>query len=64
MFDENIGRRLKEKQPIYIDHNENIFDKNEQYLGNYKQIKIKTSSSNQEQKTTGVKQEEPQFTMN
>jgi hypothetical protein len=47
MFDENIGRRLKEKQPIYIDNNENIFDKNEQYLGNYQQIKIKTSNNNQ-----------------
>lgn len=58
-FDENIGRRLKEK-PIFIDSNEAIFDKDNQYLGHYENLRAEA----QRQQPREAVADDPLFTAN
>lgn len=54
-FDANIGRRLKEK-PIFIDNSEAIFDRDNQYLGHYENLRAEAQRQ--------AAAEDPLFTAN
>ena len=41
-FDSKTGSFLKEKKPIEIDRNQDMFDKNKQFLGNYQSLNLKS----------------------
>lgn len=58
-FDEDIGRRLKDK-PVFIDNNEAIFDRDNQYLGHYDNLRAEA----QRQQAREAVAEDPLFTAN